>query len=164
MADKMKFSLIIQELQDAMAQDMARIRYLVHKNPAMAYAAIVEIGRHVGSRYNVQLIVNFPHEGKIEQFHMYGKRDLSIIIDRQRRNFTISRDVIKSKAREIFGDVKVEDAYMYEGKEGARIWTAGGKIDILPHSLHVWTEFDDSVTAYCDWLAENVYWPATESM
>jgi len=61
--------------------------------------------------------------------------------------------------------VETEDAYMYEGKEGVKVFLgqaneAGRKeerIDILPHSLHVWYEFTDKVTEFCDWLLENVY-------
>lgn len=156
-SDMADFSVIVAELQKALQHDMPQIRFLLLKNPAMAYTRIVEIGRDVGLKYDIQLIVNFPQEGKIEQFDVYGKQDLSLIIDKERRNFPISRRIIKDKAKEILGNVKVEDAYMYEGKEGARVWTCNGKIDILPHSLHIWTFFDDGVTAYCDWLLENVY-------
>ena len=54
---------------------------------------------------------------------------------------------------------------MYEGKEGVKVFLgpvneAGRReerIDILPHSLHVWYEFTDKVTEFCDWLLENVY-------
>ena len=151
------FSDIVKALQAELRRNLAQIRYLVSTNPATAYSAIVDIGRKVGSRYGIQLIVNFPHEGKIDEYDMYGKRDLSLIIDRNRRNFPISRQVVKDKAHEMFGDIKVEDAYMYEGKEGARVWTPNGKIDILPHSLHIWTPFDERVTEYCDWLMKNVY-------
>lgn len=155
----MRFSEVVGDLQVALRRDVARIRFLLARNPAMAYSSIVEIGRQTGSKYGIELIVNFPQEGKIEQFDMYGKRDLSLIIDKERKNFPIPREAIKAKAKEVFGDARVEDAYMYEGKEGARVWTSGGKIDILPHSLHVWTLFDGPVTEYCDWLMENVYRP-----
>lgn len=152
-----KFSEVVADLQAALKRDTAQIRLLLARNPAMAYSRMVEIGRKTGSKYGIQLIVNFPHEGKIEEFEMYGKRDISLIMDRERKRFPISRDAIKAKAREVFGDVKVEDAYMYEGKEGARVWAPGGKIDVLPHSLHIWTVFDRRVTEYCEWLMENVY-------
>lgn len=148
---------MVRELQSALRRDMAQIRLLVSRNPAAGYARMVEIGRQTGVRYGLQVIVNFPHEKKIKEFEMYGKRDLSIIVDKERRRFPISRSIIKEKAREFLGDVAVEDAYMYEGKEGARVRTADGRIDILPHSLHVWAAFDRGVTAYCDWLMENVY-------
>ena len=81
------------------------------------------------------------------------------------RRVIVHSEKIKEKAKELFGDVEVADAYMYEGKEGVKVFLgpaneAGRKedrIDILPHSLHVWYEFTDKVTEFCDWLLENVY-------
>ena len=153
----MIFSNLVEDLQNALKKDLAQIRFLLKRNPGMAYTRIVEIGEDVGKKHNIKLIVNFPHEGKIEQFDLYGKRDLSLIIDREKKNFPIERKIIKEEAKKIFGNVEVEDAYMYEGKEGVRVYSPGGKIDILPHSLHIWTFFDEKVTSFCNWLMDNVY-------
>jgi hypothetical protein len=101
--------------------------------------------------------VNFPKEGRIDEYDMYGKRDLSLIIDYEKKRFPIDRNIIKEKAKEILDDIQIEDAYMYEDKEGVRVFTKDWKIDILPHSVHIWTEFDEKVTKFCDWLLENVY-------
>ena len=49
---------------------MPQIRILLKKNPAMAYTRITEIGKEVGKKYNIELLVNFPHKGKIENFDM----------------------------------------------------------------------------------------------
>ena len=153
----MIFSELVADLQTELKKDLAQIRFLLKKNPAMAYTRIVEIGKEVGKTYNIKLIVNFPKQGKIEEFEMYGKRDLSLIIDYDRKRFPINREIIKQKALEMLGDVKTEDAYMYENKEGVRVFTDDWKIDILPHSVHIWTEFNDKVTAFCNWLMENAY-------
>ena len=153
----MIFSELISDLQDALKKDLAQIRFLLKKNPAMGYTRIVEIGKEVGKKYNIKLVVNFPKEGRIEEFEMYGKRDLSLIVDYERKRFPIDREQIKQKALEFLGDVQTEDAYMYENKEGVRVFGENWKIDILPHSVHIWTEFDDKVTAFCDWLMENAY-------
>ena len=154
----MIFSELVLELQTQLKNDLAQIAFLVKKNPGMGYARIVEIGKEVGKRYNIKLIVNFPKEGRINDFEMYGRQDLSLIIDYDKKRFPIDREIIKQKAREILGDkVRTEDAYMYENKEGVRVLTDDWKIDILPHSVHIWTEFDESVTAFCNWLLENVY-------
>ncbi len=151
------FEQITKELQDKLRSNLPQIRFLLKKNPAMAYTKITEIGRSVGEKYKIKLIVNFPQEGKIEKFEMYGKQDLSIIIDQTKKNFPIDRKIVKSKASELFGDVKIVDAYMYEGKEGVKIFFERGRIDVLPHSLHVWCEFSGPVTQYCNWLFKNVY-------
>ncbi len=153
----MIFSELTSDLQVQLKRDLAQIRFLLKKNQGMAYARIVEIGKEVGKKYNIKLIVNFPKEGRIDEFDMYGKRDLSLIIDYDRKRFPIDRELIKQKAKEMLGDVQTEDAYMYEDKEGVRVFTDNWKIDILPHSLHIWTEFNENVTAFCDWLMENVY-------
>ncbi len=153
----MIFSELTSDLQAQLKRDLAQIRFLLKKNQGMAYARIVEIGKEVGKKYNIKLVVNFPKEGRIDEFDMYGRRDLSLIIDYERKRFPIDRELIKQKAKEMLGDIQTEDAYMYEGKEGVRVFTDNWKIDILPHSLHIWTEFNESVTAFCDWLMENVY-------
>ena len=153
----MIFSEVVTDLQTELKKELAQIRFLLKKNPAMAYTRIVEIGKEVGKKYNIKLIVNFPKQGRIDEFEKYGKRDLSLIIDYDKKRFPIDREIIKQKAVEMLGDVKTEDAYMYENKEGVRVFTDNWKIDILPHSVHVWTDFDDKVTAFCDWLMENAY-------
>jgi len=153
----MIFSDIVLDLQQQLKRDLALIRFLLKKNPAMGYTKIVEIGKKVGKKYNINLVVNFPKAGRIDDYEMYGKRDLSLIIDYEKKRFPIDRNIIKEKAKEVLEDIQIEDAYMYEDKEGVRVFTKDWKIDILPHSVHIWTEFDENVTKFCDWLLENVY-------
>ena len=154
------FKTITEDLQKTLKSNLPQIRFLLKKNPGMAYKEIGEIGKKVGKKYNIELLVNFPHEGKIDNFEMYGKQDLSLIIDMEKKRFPMDREIIKEKALEILGDIKTEDAYMYEDKEGVRIIfndNIQDKIDILPHSLHIWYEFTQPVTEFCEWLLENVY-------
>jgi hypothetical protein len=154
------FKVITEDLQKTLKSNLPQIRFLLKKNPGMAYKEIGEIGKRVGKKYNIELLVNFPHEGKIDDFEMYGKQDLSLIIDMEKKRFPMDRSIIKEKASEILGDIETEDAYMYEDKEGVRIIFNNNiqdKIDILPHSLHVWYEFTQPVTEFCEWLLENVY-------
>ena len=153
----MIFSELTTDLQNELKKELAQIRFLLKKNPAMGYTRIVAIGKDVGKKYNVNLVVNFPERGRIDEFEMYGKRDLSLIVDQSVKRFPIDRELIKQKAKEILGDVQTQDAYKYEDKEGVRVFTENWKIDILPHSLHIWTEFDEKVTAFCDWLMENAF-------
>ena len=154
------FKTITEDLQKTLKSNLPQIRFLLKKNPGMAYKEIGEIGKKVGKKYNIELLVNFPHEGKIDNFEMYGKQDLSLIIDMEKKRFPIDRSIIKQKAIELLGEIKTEDAYMYEDKEGVRIIFNNNiqdKIDILPHSLHIWYEFTQPVTEFCEWLLQNVY-------
>jgi len=151
------FSELTTDLQNELKKELAQIRFLLKKNPAMGYTRIVAIGKDVGKKYNVNIVINFPERGRINEFEMYGKRDLSLIVDQSVKRFPIDRELIKQKAKEILGDVQTQDAYKYEDKEGVRVFTENWKIDILPHSVHIWTEFDEKVTAFCDWLMENAF-------
>ncbi len=153
----MIFSTITKDLQKELKSNLPQIRFLLKKSEGIAYKKTTEIGFEVGKKYNIKLIVNFPHRGKINDFDSYGTQDLSIIVDQSKTNFPIKRSIIKEKAKEIFGDIKIEDAYMYEGKEGVKVFFEKGRIDILPHSLHIWCNFTEKVTKYCDWLLEKVY-------
>jgi hypothetical protein len=153
----MIFSELVFDLQSELKKELAQIRFLLKKSPGSGYTRIVEIGKEVGKKYDIKLIVNFPKQGRIDEFEMYGKRDLSLIIDYDRKKFPIDRELIKQKAKEILGDVQTQDAYMNDDKEGVRIFTDSWKIDILPHSVHIWTEFNEKVTKFCDWLMENAY-------
>jgi len=118
----MIFTTITKDLQKELKSNLPQIMILLKKRPAIAYKTIGDIGKEVGKKYNIELLVNFPHKGKIENFDMYGKQDLSFIVDMERTNFPIKRSIIKEKAKEIFGDVETEDAYMYEGKEGVKVF------------------------------------------
>ena len=155
----MSFSTLTQDLQKELKSNMPQIRFLLAKNPALAYSTINEIATGMGKKYNMVLSLNFPQRDKINDFESYGTENISIVIDKTKKTFPIKREIIKSKAVEIFGNVKTEDAYMYEGKEGVKVFFDSGRIDILPHSLHVWCKFDQKVKAYCDWLFTNCYYP-----
>ncbi len=153
----MSFSEITRDLQSVLRSNLPQIRLLLKRNPAMGYTRITELGRGVGKKYGMKLVVNFPKKGRIDEFEMYGRRDLSMIMDLQKKRFPIKREAMRQKAQEFFADARIEDAYMDEGKEGLKVFFDDGRIDILPHSLHVWCEFTGPVTQYCDWLLENAY-------
>lgn len=153
----MSFATITKDLQKELKSNLPQIRILIKQSEGIAYKRITELGFEVGKKYNIKLIVNFPHRGKIDDFDSYGTQDLSIIVDQSKTNFPIDRSIVKEKAKELFENVKVEDAYMYEGKEGVKVFLDKGRIDILPHSLHIWCKFSEKVTEYCDWLLVNVY-------
>ena len=153
----MSFSAITQDLQNELHSNMPQIRFLLRKSPALAFTTINEISTKVGKKYNLVLSINFPERGKIEDFESYGTENIGMIIDRFRKTFPIQRELIKSKASEMFGDAQIQDAYMYEGKEGVRVVLDSGRLDILPASLHVWGKFDRRIIEFCDWLLAICY-------
>lgn len=150
---------MVEELQRELKSNMPQIRILLMKSPAIAFTTINEIATSIGKKYKMTLLLNFPQREKINDFESYGTENISMIIDRNKKIFPIKREMIKLKALEILGNAKVEDAYMYEGKEGVKVFFDSGRIDILPHSLHLWCKFDQSIARYCDWLFTNCYYP-----
>lgn len=153
----MSFSSIVAELQKELKSNLPQIRFLLKKNPAMAFTTINEIATKIGNRHHIKLSLNFPEIGKIEDFDSYGTENIGMVFQRDSKKFLIERKLIRSKAIEILGNPQVEDAYMYEGKEGVRVLLDRIRLDILPASLHIWGKFDYGVTKFCDWLLPNCY-------
>lgn len=153
----MSFSSITAELRRELGSNMPQIRVLLKKNPAMAFTTINETASKVGKKHGIILSLNFPQRGKIEDFDSYGTENIGMVFQRNSRNFSIARDLIKSKAVEMLDRPQVQDAYMYEGKEGVRVMLENRRLDILPASLHVWGKFDDNTSKFCDWLLINCY-------
>ena len=134
---------------------------LKRRSPNIAYQKVNEIAQFVGSHYKVDLQLHFPMPGKISDLDSYGTENISIVVDKFRKVFPISKETVKQKAIELIGsDAKPKDAYSYEGKEGAKITiTSKGSIEVLPGSIHFWCKIDSRIRSYGDWMIENVYFP-----
>lgn len=126
-------------------------------HPQRLFTQINQMAYSVSSKRGVILQFHFLDPKTILDVDAYGSENLSIVADPNRKQFPIPRDSIKEKAREFLGDVETKDAYMYEGKEGAKIFMKNGRIDILPGSLHLWCKIDDNVKRFADWLLVYCY-------
>lgn len=153
----MSFSQISKKLQEELKSNNPQIRFLLKKSPGLAFTTINEIATSIGRKYNIKISLNFPERGKIEDYESYGTENIGFVFQRNNKSFSISRDVIKSKTLEILESVQIQDAYMYEGKEGVRAIGSNYRLDILPASLHIWGKINDEIRSFCDWLFENCY-------
>jgi hypothetical protein len=153
----MSFSLISSKLQKELKSNNPQIRFLLKNSPAIAFTTINEIAKNIGKKYNIKISINFPEKGKIEDFESYGTENIGFVFQRNSKTFSISRELIKSKASEMLGNVQIQDAYMYEGKEGVRVIDDTFRLDILPSSLHVWGKINEGIKNFGDWLLENCY-------
>lgn len=153
----MSFSQIVDTLQKELKSNLPQIRFLLKKSPGLAFTTINEIATRIGQSYGIKLTLNFPERDKIMDFESYGTENLGFVFQRNSKSFVIPRDTIRAKAVEAFKSAEVQDAYMYEGKEGLRVIGNGYRLDILPASLHVWGKFDENITKFCDWLLVNCY-------
>ena len=64
----MIFTTITKDLQKELKSNLPQIMVLLKKQPAIAYKTIGDISKEVGRKYDIELLVNFPHRGKIENF------------------------------------------------------------------------------------------------
>jgi hypothetical protein len=155
-----RFSALIDDLRFIVENNRDALVAALRKSPNVAYQKVNELASFVGSRYNVNLQLHFPVPAKITDIDSYGTENIGIVVDKFRKTFPISRELVKQKAIEFLGsDAQPQDAYMYEGKEGVKVVLAEGRIEVLPGSVHFWCRIDGKVRAFADWLAENVYFP-----
>lgn len=152
----MIFSDLIRDLRFNFMGNKPVLEELARKNSNLAFARINEIAHFVGKRYNLDLQLHFPDSRKINDFDSYGRENIGIIVDKFRKNFRISREIVKSKAAGSIPGARVLDAYMYEGKEGVRVILKNGRIEILPGSVHIWCLIDTYIESYINWLLAEV--------
>ncbi len=153
----MIFSDLIRDLRFNFMANKAVLEELARKNSNLTFARIDEIAHFVGKRYNLDLQLHFPDSRKISDFDSYGRENIGIIVDKFRKNFIISREIVKSKATASIPGARVLDAYMYEGKEGVRVILKNGRIEILPGSVHIWCLIDSYIENYINWLLDEVF-------
>lgn len=153
----MSFSNLYSDLLFNIKFHDKQIKESLKKNPNLAYQLLNQLSEFTGSRYHVILNLYFPDSKKIYDVEDYGTENLSMVIDKFRKTFPIPRDIIKQKAVEFLGDVNPQDAYMYEGKEGLKILTPEGRIELLPGSIHLWCKVDENLKQFCDWIMQEVF-------
>ena len=154
------FSALIDELKSNIYNNRNMLKVILRKSPNSVYQQLNKLALFTGSRYNLTLQLHFPDSKKISDIDSYGTENIGIVVDKFRKKFPVPREDIKQKAVELIGNnIKTLDAYMYEGKEGVKILLQNGRIEILPGSIHLWCQLDESIRNYGDWLMQNVYFP-----
>ncbi|HEY7570798.1 MAG TPA: hypothetical protein VH796_05465 [Nitrososphaeraceae archaeon] len=151
------FSTLYDDLVRNLRLNENSLKSILARNPSSAYAKINEIAHFVGSRYFIEVRLQFPQHEKIFETESYGTENLGLIVNKFRKTFPIPREQVKLQACDMLDTVRVQDAYMYEGKEGVRVITKNGRLEVLPGSVHLWCKVDDNVKSYVDWLMDMVY-------
>ena len=127
-------------------------------NLNLLYQKLTELASFTGSRHNVTLQLHFPNPNKLKDIGSYGSENISIVTDKFEKKFRISKDAIRLNATKYLGnDVQIQDAYTYEGKEGLRVVSEKGRIEILPGSILIWSKIGRKEITFLDWLMENQY-------
>jgi len=154
------FSELIKDLQTNLHDNLDLISSFANKSPSSLFKKLNELALLTGSRHGVRLQMHFPDPQKIQDVESFGTENIGIVVDSLRKKFPVPREDIKRKAFELLGaDIRAQDAYMYEGKEGIRIIKENGTIEILPGSILIWCKLDERVKDFGDWLMQHVYYP-----
>ena len=153
----LSFTSLLDDLRTQLEDKRSGMQSIVAKNPQRVYTELNRITYMVGSKYGVLLQLHFPDAKKMNDIESYGSENIGIVVDKNRKRFPILRDTIKEKARELLGEVDTKDAYMYEGKEGLKIFLQEGRMDILPGSINLWCRVDDKIKKFVDWLMLECY-------
>ncbi|MCS6768151.1 MAG: hypothetical protein RMJ59_03995 [Candidatus Nitrosocaldus sp.] len=154
----MSFTAMMDDLHRALEAERDRLARI--RNVLKLYNELSRISDGVGSRHGVTLVVSLFDTKKVLAFDTYGRENVTVVVDKFRTRLGLPREVIKSKAREVFRDdaIEVRDAVAYENNEGVKIlFRDGGRIDVLPGSFHIWRGVDDRVREFCDWLMRECY-------
>lgn len=158
------FSELIDELRSNVECNRD-VFIALSKNPNLLFKKLTELVSFTGSRHQVTLQVHFPDSKKITDIDSYGTENISVVIDKFQKKFSIPKEDIKRKAVDLLGtDIQIQDAYMYEGKEGLRVIIENSRIEILPGSVHLWCKLDESVESFVDWLMKIVYTPKANGL
>ena len=151
------FSELIDELRSNVDYNRD-VLYVLSKSPNLLYKKLTELASFTGGRHNVTLQLHFPDPRKIKDIDSFGTENISVVIDKFRKKFSVPKESITRKTIDLLGtNIQIQDAYMYEGKEGLRVITENGRIEILPGSVHLWCKIDKKTKKYVDWLMQIVY-------
>jgi hypothetical protein len=153
----MSFTSVLKEFRSEIEKSRDSLSNMSRTNLNRLFTHTNQMASSISSKYGFLLQLHFPDPKKITDLDSYGTENISIVVDPKRKVFPIPRDSIKEKAMQFLGDVRTTDAYMYEGKEGAKVFLSNGRIDILPGSLHLWCSIDDRIGSFVDWLLVYCY-------
>ena len=64
----MIFTTITKDLQKELKSNLPQIMILLKKQPAIAYKKIGDIGKEVGKKYDIELLVKFSTQRKNRKF------------------------------------------------------------------------------------------------
>jgi len=148
-------SWIIKDLWDTLAKRHGEFDSLWTDKILSAFEAINWIASEVGDRWGVLIQLNFPPGQARPEASLIGRRNVSILVDKNRKNFeTVSEDDIK-RAIQHLGPRSFDPARF--GHEGFRANLADGRVDCLASGVHLWCNITPAVLDFLDWIFVNEY-------
>ncbi len=154
-------SWIVKDLWDTL--DMRRGEYesLWRDRTLRAFEIINWIASEVSERWSVLIQINFPPGQERPEAARIGRRNVSILVDKNRKRFeSITEEDVKRAIQPL--SLQSFDAARF-GHEGFRANLPTGRIDCLPSGVHLWCDITPAVLEFLDWIFVNGYGLRPES-
>jgi hypothetical protein len=148
-------SWIVKDLWDTLDKRRGEFESLWKDRTLRAFEKINWIASAVGERWGVLIQINFlPGQERPEATDI-GRRNVSILVDKNRKEFeTITEDDVK-RAIQPLGPQFFDPARF--GHEGFRANLPTGRIDCLASGVHLWCSITPEVLDFLDWVFVNGY-------
>ncbi len=148
-------SWIVKDLWKALWDSRREYEDALREGKVQAFAVINKIASEVGSKRGVFLQLNFPPGQEIPGPSKLGRRDLSILVYRDRKRFEGITEQDLREHLQPLNPVSLDKTGF--GYEGLRAKLPSGRIDCLPGGVHVWCELTPDVLVFLNWLFEKAY-------
>jgi hypothetical protein len=148
-------SWIVKDLWDTLDKRRGEYESLWRDRTLRGFETINWIASEVGERYGVLLQINFPPGQERPDADRVGHRNLSILVDKNRKKFeTVTEDEVRQAAQQM-NPLSFDPARF--GHEGFRAKLPSGQIDCLPSAVHLWCNITPEVLGFLDWIFVNGY-------
>ncbi|MEK6919567.1 MAG: hypothetical protein AABX62_00825 [Thermoproteota archaeon] len=148
-------SWIIRDLWRTLEERREEFEKLLAERKIQAFERINHIASEVGAKWGVFLQLNFPPGQSLLDLDELGRRNISLLVYRDRRKFEgVTGQELKEAFRSL-NPVSFDTAGF--GYEGFRVELPTGRIDCLPGGVHIWCDITPEVLRFLDWLFEHGY-------
>ena len=148
-------SWIVKDLWDTLDKRRGEFESLWQDRTLRAFETINWIATEVGGRWGVLIQINFPPGQEKPEATRIGRRNVSILVDKNRKKFEkVTEEDIK-RALQPLSPESFDPARF--GHEGFRAILPTGRIDCLPSGVHLWCDMTPQVLEFLDWIFANGY-------
>ena len=154
-------SWIVKDLWETLAKRRGEFESLWRDRTLRGFETINWIASEVGERWGVLIQINFPPGQERPEAVRIGRRNVSILVDKNRKRFeSITEEDVKRAIQAL--SPQSFDAARF-GHEGFRANLPTGRIDCLPSGVHLWCDITPEVLEFLDWIFVNGYGLRPES-
>jgi hypothetical protein len=148
-------SWIVKDLWGTLDKRRGEYENLWQDRTLRAFEIINWVASEVGERWGVLIQINFPPGQEKPEAALIGRRNVSILVDKNRKKFEgVTEDEVNQAAQRL-SPLSFDPARF--GHEGFRAKLASGLLDCLPSGVHLWCSITPEVLGFLDWIFEKGY-------